>query len=233
MGVLKGDVMTGAEMPYNVVGEPSGEPSEEPSEEAREEAWRASNLPAGELELAWRYAHGELQLYERRIRSLAAYGVGPAVGAWVRSRLEWMVEERLSERPDGVLVLTITPEGDVGMALRDVAEAPALRAESLVWDADGRLAGCEVAGSVWQVAGGEARMRDAGGLEVPRAAADTFARDVLRTMGIEVREGGVSRGDAGDGELFVISDEHGVTGCEGASGPAVEKLELCFERLWG
>ena len=161
----------------------------------------------------------------------------------MRSRLEWMVDERLSERPDGVLVLTITPEGDVGMALRDVAEAPVLREESLTWDADGRLVGCDVAGSVWQVVDGEARMRDAGGLEMPRAAADTFARDVLRTMGIEAREGGVSRGDAGggaggaagagDGELFVISDEHGVTGCEGASGPAAEKLELCFERLWG
>ena len=199
-----------------------------------EATWRASNLPSSSIEFAWRCAHGELVLFERRVRSLAAFGVGPAVQAWVRERLEWMVDNRLPDNPDGVLVLSIGPEGDVGMSLRDVGEAPTLGEESLFWDAEGRLVGCGAPVSVWQVAGSEARMRDASGGDAPRAAADTFARDVLATMDIALQGGGPTRHTAGDaGELFCVSDEHGVIACDGKAGPAVAKLELCFGRLWG
>ena len=102
-------------IPYNKVGNEKPETIADvaESEGISEEEWRAQNLPASVLEFRWRYTNKTIHLYERRLRSLAAFNVGPAVQAWVRSRLEWVRDNKLYEMPDGVIVLTVDPEGMV------------------------------------------------------------------------------------------------------------------------
>lgn len=208
-------------MPLNPVGSDSAEPDGGGVDEA---AWRAQNLPATKLEFRWRYASGQIQLYERRLRSLSSFHVGPAVQAWVRSRLEWMQDNRLRQQPEGVLVLTIDPEGDVGMSMESLVAAPVL--DEAAFLQDGAFRG-DADFTLWAVAGGEACASQ------PLAhAVDTFTRDLLGAFGVQLREscwdGGVPQG----AELFATCDEFGVISCQGRVGAVVAKLEAAFEKLW-
>lgn len=212
-------------MPFNEVGTT---PVSAEREEREEAEWREKNLPRETLVFRWRYVDATIQLYERRLRSLASFNVGPAVQAWVRSRLEWMQDNKLSERPEGVLELTITPEGDVGMSMQEIAEPPAISSESLSWDGEGRLSGCSIEGSVWGVRPEGVRVWP-GEL---RRAADTFARDLLSTLGYTLLPEPLSEDALDGGELFLVSDEFGVIPCEGREGPVGEKLASCFRKLW-
>ena len=213
-------------MPFNQLGTASAAAQQE---QVDEEAWRAKNLPREKLVFRWRYADASIQLYERRLRSLAGFNVGPAVQAWVRSRLEWMQDNRLREQPDGVLELSIDPEGDVGMGMRPLSEPPAFTPGALRWQ-DGRLAGCELAGSVWLACGGQLHVWPGPLLH----AADTFARDLLETLGNQLQEGPITQAAlAAEGaELFVVNDEFGVVACAGTEGPVGRKLSACFAKLW-
>lgn len=213
------------DMPFNELEPTAGDAGSEAVDEA---AWRAENLPHEQLVFRWRYADARLPLYERRIRSLAAFHVGPAVQAWVRTRLEWMQDNRLREQPEGVLELTISPAGDVGMGMRPLEQAPQLSRDALVYR-DGQLAGCELAGSVWAAAAD-------GSLDVwpgqLRHAASAFARDILQTLGHDVRTGELARERVQQAdELFVVNDEFGAVPL-GTPGPVGQRLAVCFEKLW-
>ena len=219
------DDMTEDKMPFNIVGEDIEKKAEEQAE--LEAEWREKNLPAEKLLFHWRYASRKIQLYERRLRSLAAFNVGPAVQAGVRSRLEWMQDNRLYEQPDGVLELSIDPEGDVAMRMLPVTPAPAFDEGSLSWEGD-ELAGCALEGTLWV-------LREQRAHVVPadiRHAADTFTRDLVTTLGATMDETPVTRGMLDGAEIFVISDEHGIVPCEGHDGTMTGKLSSCFDKLW-
>lgn len=207
-------------IPFNKVG--TGEPETlgdlAEREGITEAEWRARNLPESKLTLKWRYANKSVPLYERRLRSLREFNIGPAVQAWVRSRLEWVVDNRLHEMPDGLVVLTIDPEGMVDIQQEELTVPPRLTIQ--------QVESGEVPGTLWVVKDGKALVA-----EKPRHAADTFTRDLLATLGYEVE---VGLPDALDGaEAFAISDEHGIAVCEGMTGKATDKLVECFDKLWG
>lgn len=216
--------MSDEKMPYNAVGE---EPKTPEEAKAAEAAWREKNLPARKLEFHWRYANKTIQLYERRLRSLAQFHVGPAVQAWVRSRLEWMQDNKLHEMPNGVLDLSIDPEGDVGLAMRDLS-APAPFGDAQLDRCGGLLRAADVPGTLWVVADGRACA------QAPELvhAADTFTRDLLKTFGYELAIGQAA-GSLDGAQVFAIDDEHGLVACQGHGGEACDKLEACFDKLWG
>ena len=74
---------------------------------ALEAEWLANNVPAQRLELRWRYESAAVQLYERRLRSLSAYGVGPALRSYLRTRLEWFCDNKLYAQPRGTVVVIV------------------------------------------------------------------------------------------------------------------------------
>lgn len=203
--------MTEDSIPYNKVGTstPEGAAGAAEREGISEEEWRSLNLPAEKLEFRWRYDNKVIPLYERRLRSLGSFNVGPAVQAWVRSRLEWVRDNKLYERPNGVIVLTIDPEGIVDITLEDQGDVPAFEeAHGTRWSSDGDM------------------LRAHGPI---REAADTLTRDLAQTLGYTVVEG--ARSDAGEAS-FVVNDEYGIIARAQADSPAVKKLAECFDKLW-
>lgn len=206
-------------MPFNKVGtnEPETLADLAEREGITEEEWRARNLPDSKLEFKWRYANKKVPLYERRLRSLREFNVGPAVQAWVRSRLEWVVDNKLYEQPDGVLVLSIDPEGMVEVTQAELPPTPSLSAS--------QVEDTEIPGTLWFAKDGTVFCA-----EEPRCAADTFARDLVTTLGYDFEVGKLESSD--DAEVFVIGDEFGIIVCEGATGDVSNKLVECFEKLW-
>lgn len=212
-------------MPFNIVGEDIEKKAQDEAE--LEAEWRKKNLPTEKLLFRWRYASRKIQLYERRLRSLAQFNIGPAVQAWVRSRLEWMQDNRLYEQPDGVLELSIDPEGDVAMRMHPVTEAPEFTSEQLSWN-DDVLAGCELEGTVWAISGEEAYAFPA---EI-RHAADTFTRDLVTTLGKKMSDEPLAHSAFEDAEVFLVNDEYGIVACAGKDGAMTAKLSACFDKLW-
>lgn len=201
-------------IPFNKVGTAKPQDVAELAEQegVSEEEWRARNLPATKLEFRWRYTNKTIHLYERRLRSLSAFNVGPAVQAWVRSRLEWVRDNKFYEMPDGVIVLTIDPEGLVDIQQEPLRKTPAF--------ADAR----DVSGTLW-TAKGDCVHTD----QEVRHAADTLVRDLCKTLGFELSE---TQLEGEDAERFIVSDEFGVIAHETQNGPITQKLTECFDKLW-
>lgn len=201
-------------IPYNKVGvdEPADAGALAEREGISEEEWRAQNLPASKLLFRWRYTDKTIHLYERRLRSLSSFNVGPAVQAWVRSRLEWVRDNRFYELPSGVIILSIDPEGEVDIQQEPLRETPAF---SAVDDAPGTL---------WYAKDGQVYTA-----EPVMHAADTLVRDLCKTLGFELAKDSI---DGDEAEVFAVSDEFGVVICEGRGGEISQKLAACFEKLW-
>ncbi len=200
-------------MPRNLVGEAAEAAATGMSEEelaaAREAAFIA-NLPEEKLELRWRYANRNIQLYERRLRSLANYGCGSALRAWMRSRLEWVYDNKLFEQPEGVIVISIDPEGDVQIDLAPTAEAPQLPAAELQQIPNA---------TIWTAEAGQFTHEPA----QLKSAIDTFTLDLLTTLAAKLPQ---------EREVFATTDEHGLIPSTDAAGELTQKLQACFQRLW-
>lgn len=206
--------MTEEAIPYNKVGT---EPPDDADELARREGiteaqWREKNLPACALEFRWRYTNRTIHLYERRLRSLASFNVGPSLQAWVRSRLEWVRDTQFSKMPQGIIVLTIDPEGDVDIRQEPIGKTPVFRAQG------------PVPGTLWAAKGDVLYMPD----QVQHAA-DTLVRDLGKTLGFELAAQAPAQADAG---FFAVSDEYGIIAREDAREAAIDKLITCFDKLW-
>ena len=201
-------------MPFNKVGSanPQGAAGLAEQEGVSEEEWRAQNLPATKLEFRWRYTNKTIHLYERRLRSLAAFNVGPAVQAWVRSRLEWVRDNRFYEMPDGVIVLSIDPEGEVDIQQEPLQKTPAFTDSG------------DMPGTLWVAKDGCVYSEQS-----IRHAADTLVRDLCKTLGFEQSE---TRLEGKDIERFIVSDEFGIIAHETQNGPITQKLSECFDKLW-
>ena len=201
-------------IPYNKIGtdEPATAESLAEREGISEAEWRARNLPSTKLLFRWRYTNKTIHLYERRLRSLAAFNVGPAVQAWVRSRLEWVRDNKFYDMPSGVIVLSIDPEGEVDITQEPLRDAPAF------------TRGGDAPGTLWYAKDGLVYTKAA-----VCHAADTLVRDLCKTLGFEMADTPIEQ----DGvEVFAVSDEFGIVACEDARGPVVQKLSECFDKLW-
>lgn len=227
--------MSNAEnMPYNLVGADDDDPANLAREEMAEreavtlEEWSKKNLPDHKITFRWRYDNKTIQLYERRLHSLAKFNVGPAIQAWARSRLEWIRDERLWQMPDGVIVFSVDPEADIDIQLEQQREAPAFTIDDLQWTGD-ELSGSSLEGSVWVVGDGKAAI-----FPSPiRHAADTLTRDLVQAFGLEaVEDAHLTPAELEDAEVFLASDEFGCLPCEGKDGFITQKMQQSFAKLW-
>lgn len=221
-------------IPFNLVGaQDDADPANIAREELAEreaislEEWSKRNLPDHKITFRWRYDNKKIQLYERRLHSLASFNVGPAIQAWARSRMEWMRDEKLFELPDGVLVFSIDPEADIDIQLEPQREAPKFTIDDLEWVGD-ELDGSDLAGSVWVARGDELSIFP----QPIRHAADTLVRDLAKAFGLQIAGAHLMPADLEDAEIFHVSDEFGIIGCEGKGGPVTDKMAQSFDKLW-
>ncbi len=218
------------EIPRNLIG--SAHPHEHVDEAELEKRWLAENVPSERLELHWRYESGSVQLYDRRLRSLAAYGVGPALRSYLRTRLEWFCDNKLYSQPSGTVVVIVETNGDVDMKLAQSAEPRPLGEDNLVWDGD-VLKGADVPGALFVRKGDELMVVAPDGL---RDACESFAADLAATLakslGYALVERPVCREDIPGAEIFFVNDELGECVLDGHDGPFASKLVACFEKLW-
>lgn len=211
-------------MPRNLVGSQDVHKEDEPSEEEL----LAANLPSEPITFRWRYSNKNIQLYERHLRSLKEYGIGSALQAWMRSRLEWVSDNKLSELPDGVVVIDVDPSGDVDIDLQEQTPSPHISKKDLHFH-DDKLVSCDYAGSIWA-------KREEQVFHFPtqlKGACETLARDLMKTLHYDVIDEELTKSviDAAD-ELFFINDEFGIIPCEGSSGELISKMQTCFDKLW-
>ena len=208
------------EMPRNLVGD---EARPQRDDAAKEAEWLANNVPAGGLELRWRYANRNIQLFERHLRSLGNYNVGPALRSYLRTRLEWLNDNKVYERPEGIVVVTIAENGDVDAYLREADPAPQLSVDAL----DG------FDGSVWVLTGGKLYCTPAAA--EMRGACETFAKDLAVTLARAQGYEYVGEPYAGalpaEAEVFAVNDEFGLIPVTNA-GALSAKVQACFDKLW-
>lgn len=221
-------------IPFNLVGaQDDADPANIAREELAEreaislEEWSKRNLPDHKITFRWRYDNKKIQLYERRLHSLASFNVGPAIQAWARSRMEWMRDEKLFELPDGVLVFSIDPDADIDIQLEPQREAPTFTIDDLEWVGD-ELDGSDLAGSVWVARGDELSIFP----QPIRHAADTLVRDLAQAFGLQIVGAHLTPADLENAEIFHVSDEFGIIGCEGKGGPVTDKMVQSFDKLW-
>lgn len=221
-------------IPFNLVGaQDDADPANIAREELAEreaislEEWSKRNLPDHKITFRWRYDNKKIQLYERRLHSLASFNVGPAIQAWARSRMEWMRDEKLFELPDGVLVFSIDPDADIDIQLEPQRETPTFTIDDLEWVGD-ELDGSDLAGSVWVARGNELSIFP----QPIRHAADTLVRDLAQAFGLRIVDAHLTPADLENAEIFHVSDEFGIIGCEGKGGPVTDKMVQSFDKLW-
>ena len=199
---------------------------------ALEAEWLANNVPAERLELHWRYESGAVQLYERRLRSLAAYGVGPALRSYLRTRLEWFCDNKLYAQPRGIVVVTVETNGDVDMRLAAPVEAPVLGEADLVWRGD-ELEGARIEGTLFARCGERLAVLAPQPL---RDACECFAADLTQTLahslGYQLSHEPVTRTELPSCELLLVNEELGDLLIPGHEGPYTEKMRACFSKLW-
>jgi len=185
------------------------------------------------IDLRWRVAKGGLPLQERHLRSLAPYNLSPPLLAWVRSRIEWAIDNMLARDTNAVLCLAINPAEDVVLSLDDVRPAPPITSASLIIT-DGLITGVQhettpLEGTVWAEKDGILHAST----EVLASATCTLANDLAATLGYEVRVQPVSATHVSAASLFLISDEFGLVPIQTTGeAPATTKLQECFAKLW-
>ena len=218
------------EIPRNLI-KTAGAPSKR-DDAAIEAEWLANNVPTERLELHWRYESGVIQLYERRLRSLPSYGIGPALRSYLRTRLEWFSDNKLYAQPRGIIKVIVETNGDVDVQLGDAIEIPQLSDCDLTWE-DGTLAGANVPGTLFVHMGDELVVVSAQPL---RDACETFAADLVNTLsralGYTVVDREVAQEDIADAEIALVNESMGLIVLEGHAGAVTSKLTQCFEKLW-
>lgn len=168
-------------------------------------------------DIRWKLAGGKLPLYERHLRSLSRYGYPSPLCSWIRTRLEWSIENQTVDNPEGVVHIFVNDKDEVDVrieAARDIA--------ALVDDE------C----TAWEVrtdADGESVLVP---LTEPLDAAATLLRDLSSTLGMKVVHVPGQIDGLGEAvERFRTSDEFGFLPGE-PSGPVCAKMAACFDKLW-
>lgn len=181
-----------------------------------------------DIDLRWRLSGGKLPMRERHLRSLLSLGIDGPMQSWVRTRIEFVLDNHAAEHPDGAMHLVIAPDGKVTFSVEPLRELPVVGAAN-VDIATGSVAGIPDA-TVWLV--GEKRLVAVApdGLV---SAIDTTLRDLASTLGYAVEARAVSADEAQGAEVFATTDEHGVVPVEGCSGEQTAKFAELLGRLWG
>lgn len=191
------------------------------------------------IKLRWRIVDGQLPLRERHLRSLEPLELTPPLLAWIRSRLEWAVDNLLTSETNEVLCLTINPAEDVVVSLEPLREIPYLTSEHLLCSA-GYITGIQyederLDATVWLEYDGALH---ASTIELTTAV-DTLARDLAKTLGEELNvapvvEYAIRKAKA----AFVLSNEFGLLPLKLSSqsdqttgAPLTTKLTECIAKV--
>lgn len=188
-----------------------------------------NSIPTEVIVVSWRLSRGRLPLTDRHLKALTERGVGSALHAWLKSRLEWSLVNDTIGFADGVLRMTIDPQGDVNIAVLELPSAPESEDLALV-RVDGRIEDGRNA-SVW-VRSGQKVATPTVPSATPRGTR-TFVRDLATTLGYTFEERVISEEELESAdEAFLVHDVFGVIELDARGGELVERLEGCFAKLW-
>ena len=191
----------------------------------------------------WRLANRRLPLENRHMRALLARTIGgervaPELVAWAKQHIEWTLEQGSAAHPNGTLMLIVDVQGRAAMTvgpyvpLEDVTiRGLARRAER----AGDEASQTGVAPETLWIGHNGALVYDCGEGCMP-SGATSLVEQLTQVLGIETREReglaeGVLTGSIPYDEVFLVSDEHGVTPASDATGKFGERLASGYEKL--
>ena len=193
-----------------------------------------AGIPTRAVELRMRLCDGKLPMYERHLKALKNYGLGGPMQSWLRTRMEYVLENHAPTHPDGVLHMTATPDGKVLFEVEPQGEAPVLSVDDCVVE-EGVVSGVRVYAEPAQIdlsplwiADSQAKTLVVGAEELVFASCTTL-KDLARTIGwtVDIRP---VRQDQVAQDAFVVTDEFGVLPV--VEGPAYQVFAPLMARLW-
>lgn len=211
---------------------------------------RREREPMSEFELGdpalvcrWRLSHRHLPLENRHLKALlarvvAGTPVSQALVAWAKQHIEWTLEAGAANDPSGTLMLLVDAEGRAAMSVgpyEPLADATLAGLVRRAMEAQREAVSTGVAPeSLWLVHEGRFMWNLAEGC-APSGASSLVAQ-LAQTLGVEVVTradllGVLSAGEVAFEEAFLVSDEHGVTLAQDASGPLGRRMAEGYQRL--
>jgi hypothetical protein len=173
----------------------------------------------------WRLVNGTLPLYERHLRSLRTFGMSVPLESWIRTRLEWTLDNLTSEQPNGVLCIDVSNDEMVTIHLDPPREAPRFEFDGTLVETGDETYSDDSIGQLWTF-DGTTLLHHGPAL----SATNTLTRDLAKTLGYAVEETGEDLAGDGDVERFRVSDEFYVLP-QGDPGAVTTRMIACFEKL--
>lgn len=204
-----------------------------------EELERLKSFKLGEPALVcrWRLAERSLPLANRHLRALGARTVNgapltPELLGWVKQHVEWTLGDGAWEHPDGVLMVVVDKDGQAAMSLGEFE--PLADTSGTALRGRARLGGVEAGetGVAPEVLFAERDGALVAGLaeDAPRAGAVSLVLDLASTLGLPVTfEPTLADGD--DGDVFLVSDEHGVVPASDGAGELGARFAEHYAKL--
>ena len=178
----------------------------------------------------WRLAGGKLPLENRHLRALSrrvvlGRAVTPQLVGWAKQHIEWTLQDGSAENPDGVLMLVMDAEGRAAMSVGPYAPlanegqvdsgvpVEKLAERAVASEREATEAG--IAPETLWAADPDGTLVAGFAEGAPKSGAASLIADLAATFGMKVRyeDDLASRAVAGSeglGEVFLVSDEHGV-----------------------
>ena len=169
-------------------------------------------------------------MMNRHITALVERGAGASLRAWVTSRVEQLLSgEYPLAHPNGVIVTTIDPAGEVDITIEPLGEGPTASDTALLIDAAGALVDAAGA-SVWARLG-DTILTPPMPPATPRGSR-SLVLDLAKTMRYNVAEHAITPAevDRAD-ELFLVSDVFGVIAVDNRAGEFAQKIATGLTKL--
>lgn len=201
------------------------------------------SLGTPSLVCRWRMAGGNLPLANRHMRALRARTANGArvtteLVAWAKQNVEWSLSVSASEHPDGVLMLILDKDGQAAMTVGPYEQ---LRSRTLLMLARRAVGSVQEALETGVAPETLVVYRDGSLLlDLERAQAPSgvlsLVIDLAKTLAIPVRrvEGlaeAAATGEPCEGEVMLVSDEHGIVVATDRSGSMAERLAASYQTL--
>ena len=186
------------------------------------------------ISVRWRLHKCALPLKSRHLHAFESRGLSAGLKSWARQHIEWTLAEGSLKEPNGVMTFVVDDQGRAVMGVEPYVGLPAMDACALIARADG-YADDVVPGEVAWLAREEAGSTVLTARVEPAKAlsgANSLVADLAKTLKVGVAFDPAAQVQAGD-EVMLVSDEHGVVGARGATGPTVERFAAYYNRLVG
>ncbi len=191
----------------------------------------------------WRLANRQLPLESRHLRALRMRKtnggqVDPALVAWAQQHMEWTLKDGSAAHPDGVLMLVLDRDGKAAMTVGEYQPLRRTSANDLLLRATNSWREAEKTSvspeDLWIVQ--DESLMWATSPEFHASGSSSLIADLARTLGLPVfhdedlLEHVTIRGFTG-GEVFLVSDEHGVVPASDRSGVKAQKFAASYQKL--